>query len=148
MEKIQKNEISKEKVLQDAKEIVTKIVNELLKHEKEIGLELKLKLEESEKFAPCSCGGYLKVINYKGSKFLGCSNYPKCKITFTLPSTYLFSYAAQCELCNSPKIWISKGKQRYQKCLNPNCESNKLKKETNSKKSKSKRNENIRINQQ
>jgi DNA topoisomerase-1 len=148
MEKIQKNEISKEKVLQDAKEIVTKIVNELLKHEKEIGLELKLKLEESEKFAPCSCGGYLKVINYKGSKFLGCSNYPKCKITFTLPSTYLFSYAAQCELCNSPKIWISKGKQRYQKCLNPNCESNKLKKETNSKKSKSKRNENIRISQQ
>jgi len=129
MERIQNNEISKEQVLEDAKEIVSKIVHELLKHEKEVGLELKLKLEESEKFAPCSCGGYLKVINYKGSKFLGCSNYPKCKITFTLPPTYLFTYAGQCEICGSPKIWIIKGKQRYQKCLNQKCESNKLKEE-------------------
>ena len=138
MEKIQKNEISKEEVLQDARKIVSKIVEELLKHEKEIGLELKLKLEESEKFAPCKCGGYLKIINYKESKFLGCSNYPNCKITFTLPPTYLFTYAGSCEICSSPKIWIIKGKQRYQKCLNPNCELNKLK-EQETKKVKSKK---------
>ncbi|MEM3369308.1 MAG: DNA topoisomerase I [Candidatus Micrarchaeia archaeon] len=124
MEKIQNKEIQKEKVIEDAKEIVSTIVHELMNNEREIGSELKTKLEESERFAPCKCGGYLKVINYKGKKFLGCSNYPNCKVTFSLPPTYLFNYASQCQICGSPKIWIIKGKQKYQKCLNQNCESN------------------------
>lgn len=124
MEGIQNKKVAKEKVIEDAKRIVSAIVKELLSNEKEIGDELKTNLEESEKFAPCKCGGYLKVINYKDKKFLGCSNYPKCKITYTLPSSYLFKYAGQCEICGTPKIWIIKGKQRYQKCLNPQCKSN------------------------
>ncbi|MCX8202279.1 MAG: DNA topoisomerase I [Candidatus Micrarchaeota archaeon] len=136
MEKIQNKEISKEKTINDAKEIVTSIIHDILQHEKEIGTELKVNLEESEKFAPCACGGNLKVIDYKGKKFLGCTNYPKCKITFSLPPSYLFTYAGQCDSCNSPKIWIIKGKQRYQKCLNQNCISNKRKEETESKKEK------------
>ncbi|MEM3543445.1 MAG: DNA topoisomerase I [Candidatus Micrarchaeia archaeon] len=142
MEKIQNKEISKDKVIEDAKEIVSTIVNELTNHEKEIGIELKTNLEESEKFAKCKCGGYLKVINYKNNKFLGCSNYPTCRITFSLPSTYLFTYAGQCEICNSPKIWIIKGKQKYQKCLNQNCESNsklEINKEKSTKRSKNKK---------
>ncbi len=141
MEKIQNKEIQKEKVIEDAKDIVSTIVHELMNHESEIGSELKNKLEESERFAPCKCGGYLKIINYKGKKFLGCSNYPNCKITFSLPPTYLFNYAGQCEVCGSPKIWIIKGKQKYQKCLNQACESNtkqEAKKESKKKKDQKK----------
>ena len=136
MEKIQNKEVGKEKVIDDAKGIITSIMNDILSNDKEIGNFLKQQLEESEKFAPCKCGGYMKVINYKGRKFLGCSNYPTCRITFSLPPTYLFTYAGTCDICSSPKIWVIKGKQRYQKCLNQYCASNKKAEKTGEKEPK------------
>jgi DNA topoisomerase-1 len=124
---IQEDKISQQEVLNSAKQIITEVVNEMKNKEKEIGEELLEQVKKSEEFAPCKCGGKLRIIQKGKSKFLGCTNYPTCKITYSLPYT-LFNYAEQCQECNSPVIWIVKGKQRFKSCLNRECPS-KLRKE-------------------
>ena len=127
MESIQDDKMSQQEVLNSAKQIITEVVNAMKRKEKEIGAELLEQVKKSEEFAPCKCGGILRVIQKGRSKFLGCSNYPKCKITYSLPYT-LFNYAEQCSECGSPVIWVIKGKQRFKYCINRECPT-KLRKE-------------------
>lgn len=122
MEKVQNGSISEEKVIEDAKQVLKNILEDFEKNEEQIGTNLLAKLEESERFATCKCGkGFQKIIEYHGRKFLGCTDYPNCKITYSLPASGLFSFAELCEFCNSPKIWFIKGKSRYKYCLNKDC---------------------------
>jgi len=120
MEGIQTEQMSQKQVLDDAREIVSGIMGELKHSENEIGNELLEKLKETESFAQCKCGGTLRVLQKGSSKFLGCTNYPNCKITYSLPKT-LFSYAGQCEACGAPKIWIILKRQRFIACVNREC---------------------------
>jgi DNA topoisomerase-1 len=120
MECIQKEQITQQQVITNAKEIVTGILDDLKNSENEIGNELLEKVKETETFATCKCGGTLRVLQKGGSKFLGCTNYPTCKITYSLPKT-LFSYAGQCEACGAPKIWIIMKRQRFIACVNREC---------------------------
>ena len=121
IEGIQSGEITKEKVVDEAKKILIESVSNIEENKEEIGKLLSKTLEETERFAKCKCGGDLKIISFKGTKFLGCTNYPKCKITYSLPKTQ-FSYAGICEYCGAPFIWVAKGKQRFKYCLNRECE--------------------------
>lgn len=120
MEGIQEGKIEQEKVIADAKIILTEILADFSKKEKEIGGEILEKLKETEAFAACSCGGSLRVLQKGKSRFLGCTNYPTCRITYSLPYGF-FTYAGQCPQCNAPEIWVFKGKQRYKLCLNKEC---------------------------
>jgi len=122
MELVQNGKLSGQKVIEDAKLMLEGILSDFAKNEQQIGLNLLNKLEESERFSSCKCGkGFQKIIEYQGRKFLGCTNYPTCKITYSLPSSGLFSFAEICSFCNSPKIWYIKGKSRYKYCLNRDC---------------------------
>lgn len=122
MELVQEGKLSGEKVIEDAKTVLTGILEDFSKNEKQIGENLLAKLEESERFAPCKCRkGFQKIIDFKGRKFLGCTDYPNCKITYSLPASGLFSFAGLCERCGSPKIWFIRGKSRYKYCLNREC---------------------------
>jgi len=120
MGQIQEDKMSQEDVLNSAKQIITDVVNEMKRREKEIGEELLEKLKISEEFAPCKCGGKLRILQKGRSKFLGCMNHPNCRITYSLPYG-LFNYAEQCPACGAPVIWFIKGKQRFKMCLNREC---------------------------
>lgn len=54
----------------------------------------------------------------RGNSFVGCSGYPECKTTYSLPkgATVL---KATCEECGLPMI--SFGKPRQRACLDPKC---------------------------
>lgn len=122
MKMVQNGKTSEQKVINDAKNMLESILDDFAKNEQQIGANLLMKLEESERFASCKCGhGFQKVIEYKGRKFLGCTDYPRCKITYSLPSVGLFSFAELCSFCSSPKIWFIRGKSRYKYCLNRDC---------------------------
>jgi len=123
MEMIQEKKMEPQKVLSNAKQVLTEILSEFSQNQEKIGKFLLEKLEESERFAPCKCGnGFQRIIERKGKyRFLGCSNYPTCKITYSLPPYGFVNSAGLCETCKSPKIWVAKGKQRYTYCLNREC---------------------------
>ncbi len=123
MEMIQEQKIDQQKVISNAKGILTEILDDFTKNQQKIGTNLLEKLEESERFAPCKCGkGFQRIIERKGKyRFLGCSDYPNCKITYSLPPFGFVNSAGLCEFCKSPRIWAAKGKQRYTYCLNREC---------------------------
>jgi DNA topoisomerase-1 len=142
MEGIQQGKITQESVISETKKIIRDIINEIQSAETEIGKELLQKINETEAFAPCKCGGTLRILQKGQSKFLGCTNYPSCKITYSLPKS-TFSYAGQCTRCGAPKIWVLYKKQRFIVCLNNQCpekiEKLKRKEEKVKKKAKSKK---------
>ena len=121
MDMIQERKISQSEVIEEAKRILTEIIENMMKNEEEIGKELLKNLKETEVFAPCKCGGSLRIIKKSGKRFLGCTNYPECKITYSLPPKGLISYGGECEKCGSPTIWIISDKRRYRICLNREC---------------------------
>ncbi len=87
------------------------------------------------------CGAPMELRYWKGSYFLGCSNYPKCRNTVNLPPNLpykyidgrlivrdaLAEYAANteqtitCPHCGSPMALRTGRYGRYYKCTNPEC---------------------------
>lgn len=131
LEEITKGKIKKEKVVEEGKEILTKIIKEFAVNGKEIGQALGKGLQDSEKadiLGLCpKCGGNLSIRKSRiGKQFVGCSNWPKCSNGYPLPQyAKVVPLNKVCELCKSPKIKVfSKGKV-FEMCLDPNCESKK-----------------------
>jgi DNA topoisomerase-1 len=57
---------------------------------------------------------------------MGCSNYPECKSTYSLPPNALIKKSDKvCEKCNWPMLMsIKKAKRPWIFCFNPGCETN------------------------
>ncbi len=143
MEAIEKNEIKKEKVIEEAKKHLTKILQKFKENEEKIGKKLleslKETIKEEHELGICSkCGAELKIIkSHKTNKqFVGCSNYPKCKNIYPLPQNALIKHTKRvCPECKTPIIEvIRKGRKPFFMCLDPNC---KTKEKWNLKNSKS-----------
>ena len=62
-----------------------------------------------------------------GKNFIGCSNYPNCTNTYSVPqNAKIVATGKMCELCHTPKIKVfRKGKRPFEMDLDPNCESKK-----------------------
>ena len=134
-------------VIQKAEKNLTKISEDFKKQEKEIGKELieanqaLWDQEEQENKLGVECFGCKKgefLIKYSPrfkSYFIGCSSYPDCKQTCSLPSKSLIKKAGKnCEKCNWPMlISIKKARRPWVFCFNPNCPSKKEKAESKDK---------------
>ncbi len=132
MEKIQKGAATKDAVITEGKEIITGLIGKFKGKEAEIGSELLKGLKESENsslIGPCKLdGGNLILRRSKaGKNFIGCSNYPKCTNTYSVPqNAKIVATGKICELCNTPKIKVfRKGRRPFEMDLDPNCVSKK-----------------------
>ena len=131
MEKIREGQQNKEKILEDAKDAITKIIVDFKKHQKEIGQDLlKANRETQDEMAflgtcPVCKEGKLSIRKGKFGNFAACSSYPNCKTIFSLPSNALLKPAKKlCEICGYPMITsIRKGKRPQDFCINPECKS-------------------------
>jgi len=167
MEQIMQKRISKEKVIEESKETLLKILKEFKKKENEIGKnlleafiesqgnkkgkrsestkELTAEEEESikkslEKKKPADtiivgkcpkCGGDL-VVRYSrktGKRFVGCSNWPNCDVTYPLLQRgEIIPTGKTCPECgNAPIVKIKEHNREYEVCLDMNCYKNRRK---------------------
>ncbi|MDR1818916.1 MAG: DNA topoisomerase I [Methanobrevibacter sp.] len=120
LDKIMNEKASKNTVIDNAKNEVLSILKDIEKNEKEIGNGLYNAYQQSRIVGRCSCGGDL-VIKYSPrnkSTFVGCSNFPDCKIAYPLPrgANVLKS---KCEKCDLPMISYGRPVKRF--CLDPKC---------------------------
>lgn len=120
LEGIMEDKITKDTVIEEAKEELTSILDDINKNKNEIGKKLFEAYQESRIVGECKCGGNL-VMKYsprtKGT-FVGCSAYPKCKETYPIPRGANI-LKTKCEKCDLPMI--SFGKPRQRACLDPKC---------------------------
>jgi DNA topoisomerase-1 len=129
MERIKDGE-NERKAIEKGKEVLTRILGKFKENERKIGLELlaglrKKEAGENELGACPKCKtGTMRLIKMKaGSQFIGCSNYPNCTNTYSLPSKVKISAAKiPCPLCGAPIIkGFIKGRKVFEICPNPSC---------------------------
>ena len=127
-----------EKTIDVAKKAIIKISKDFKKNEDKIGKELvqanealwaQEKIDNQIGDCPVCKKGKL-LIRYSPRfkrSFVGCSNYPECKATFSLPPGSLIKKTGKlCEKCSFPLLMsLKKGKRPWIFCFNPNCETNK-----------------------
>ncbi|MBI5804235.1 DNA topoisomerase I [Candidatus Pacearchaeota archaeon] len=142
MEKIQESKSDFEKkekeVVEKAKHLITDISKEFKAREVEIGRGilqgiggLREYQDKMNTLRICpQCGkGELRILYSKktGRYFVGCSNYPNCTQTYSLPPNALIKKSEKdCEVCGFPKLLsIKKGRKPWEFCFNPECETRK-----------------------
>ena len=130
MEMIRQKKTTKEHVIDEAKKVVTDIVKDFKKNEKEIGKELLAANEETINVmthvgkCPNCKEGQLTIRKGKFGQFIACDKYPDCKTIFSLPSALIKPTKNVCEKCGLPKVMIIKKRKRPQEvCINPKCPS-------------------------
>ena len=109
----------KELIIDRAKVELTSILDDIENNKLKVGEELYKSYRESRVVGKCKCGKNLILIDRpRGSTFVGCSGYPECKSTYSMPmgATVL---KATCNECGLPLI--SFGKPRQRACLDPKC---------------------------
>jgi DNA topoisomerase-1 len=130
MEKIQEGKLEKEEVIGEGREILIQILDKWKRNEEKIGKEIveSLKITEAKEnvVGKCDkCGGNLKIIRMKGGRqFIGCSNYPKCRNIYPLPTgAFVKTTEKVCSECGKPVVFVARGKMRFEMCIDPNCPS-------------------------
>ena len=119
LEEIMGGNVDKDLIIEKAKVELTSILDDIEKNKLKIGEELYKSYRESRVVGKCKCGQNLILIDSpRGSTFVGCSGYPDCKSTYSMPmgATVL---KTTCEDCGLPLI--SFGKPRQRACLDPKC---------------------------
>ena len=131
MEKKKKSQ----EVLGEAKELLTDLLTDFKKKEKEIGAGLRVANVETRKQerligkCPACKEGDLRIIFSKKTKkqFIACNRYPACKTTFPLPGGKIQPMRKDCEKCFMPVIKVIRaGKRPFEMCINPKCETKAL----------------------
>jgi DNA topoisomerase-1 len=119
LEEILDGTVDKNLIIEKAKVEVNSILDDIENNKLKVGEELYKSYRESRVVGKCKCGQNLILIDRpKGSTFVGCSGYPDCKSTYSMPmgATVL---KTTCEECGLPLI--SFGKPRQRACLDPKC---------------------------
>jgi len=133
MEEIREKKLSEHKIVVEAKEELTKMLDKFKKNEKVIGAELltsyKKALETESYIGKCpKCGkGDLRVTYSRKSKrrFIACDKYPECKNIFNMPFGKVKATEKVCDKCHYPIIQIISGRRFQETCLNNDCPSKK-----------------------
>ncbi|HIH98810.1 MAG TPA: DNA topoisomerase I [Thermoplasmata archaeon] len=128
MDSIAKGEIRIEDVIDDSREVLSKEFETLEANQKSIGEEIIKALREQESVGRCpECGFPMLIrVSRKGEKFIGCSNYPKCRNTYSLPRYgKVISTHNSCKRCSAPIVKVVRKRKVYEICVNPRCETNK-----------------------
>ncbi|MFQ6012686.1 MAG: DNA topoisomerase I [Thermoplasmata archaeon] len=73
-----------------------------------------------------SCGGNLLQRRARGGKrFVGCTGYPDCNVTYPLPQRGLVTPLPEaCEVCGSPRVRIFAGRRPWTTCIDFDCPTN------------------------
>jgi DNA topoisomerase-1 len=130
MDEIQEHKKKTTQVLEEAKEVLTKILKIFKQHEKKIGEELIVANREAQEIAStigpcphCKKKGTLMLKRSKFGMFIACSAYPDCEKTFKIPVGGMVKPTDKiCDVCGHPIITvIKKGSYPKQLCINVNC---------------------------
>jgi DNA topoisomerase-1 len=113
----------------ESRQMLTSVMNSLEKEKEKIRISIKKAQIKQNTVGKCNkCGKPMIVrISKRNKRFVGCTGFPDCKNTFSLPQKgNVLVTEKECEKCGSPIVKIkSKGKRAWGLCINNNCSANK-----------------------
>ncbi len=128
MDRVANGKKSKQEVVGESRQLLSNALLQLLESKNEIGSAIRTAARSDSIFGPCSgqgCEGELLARRGRtGKRFLGCSAYPKCTVTFPLPQKGMINILPErCEDCGNIMIKVIGKRYRYKMCIDPNCKS-------------------------
>jgi len=117
------------KTLQDtvgeSRKMLTQVMKSLEKDKESIKSKIKDALREQKLIGRCPVCGHDMVIrsSKKGKRFVGCTNYPKCNNTYSLPQKGSVTKTDKtCSKCGAPVVRVKMaGRKYWYLCLNSDC---------------------------
>ena len=119
MDRIAEGGKSKEEVIEESRKLLEKVLRSLREDEESIRKALRSAIREQSRVGRCPVCGKDLVIRFSssGKRFIGCTGYPKCKVTYPLPQKGFLEKTGKTCRCGAPILRIG-GKER---CVNPDC---------------------------
>jgi len=125
MDNIAEGKEDESKVIKKSREMLHRVLTSLENNKHAIRSSLRKALTLQNTIGTCpSCGKPLVVRTASKSKkrFVGCTGYPNCKVTYPLPQKgRIIPTGKKCPVCGAPIIKINKKEM----CINPDCPSKK-----------------------
>ncbi|MCG9478937.1 MAG: DNA topoisomerase I [Actinomycetia bacterium] len=127
MDGIAAGDETREEVVDKSREMLKKVMARLKNEKEEIAKEIKNGVKEDLKVGKCTqddCDGDLIIRTSRNKKrFIGCSAYPQCRNTFSLPQKGLIlTTKDKCKECGFPIVKvINRGRRPWNLCINPQC---------------------------
>jgi DNA topoisomerase-1 len=124
MRRIAERKIGEAEVIEESREMLDRVFQELLGHQEEIGTSLRDGLRVDKIVGTCQgCGSELIIRrSRRGGRFIGCSGYPDCR--FTLPLPRMGSVVVTEKVCDQHRMnhirIINKGRRPWDIGC-PNC---------------------------
>jgi DNA topoisomerase I len=125
MDAISEGRISKENVVDESRDVLRRVYENLTESEKEFADIVWDGIRGDETLGKCPESGHNLIIrrNRKsGKRFVGCEGYPECRVTYPLPQKgTIIPMGTQCDACGSPEIKVLGGKRPWVTCINMDC---------------------------
>jgi DNA topoisomerase-1 len=119
--------------VKESREMLTKVMQELEPEKENIKTNITNAVREQNTIGTCpKCGKPLLVrVSKKAKRFVGCTGYPECTNTYSLPQQGGLTMTTKlCDACNTPIVKVKmKGRRTWDLCINSECPKKK-KKET------------------
>lgn len=120
-----------EETVRESRKMLTKVMEELEPEKEKIKENINNAVKAQNTVGPCpKCGKSLMVrVSKKGKRFVGCSGYPECKNTYSLPQQGGLTMTSHlCDACNTPIVQVKlKGRRAWDLCINSDCPKKKKK---------------------
>ncbi len=128
MTRIAEGEIHIQQVVEESRDMLNQGMELLMKHRMEIRGSLVSALQDQNTAGPCpNCGKPLLIRQSRyGKRFVGCSGYPRCNVTYPLPQRgKILPTTESCETCKAPIVkLIARKKKPRIFCVNMDCSTN------------------------
>jgi len=129
MNRIAEGKTGMAEVVTESREMLEKAMSLLMKNRMKVRESLLSALKDQNTVGTCpECGRPLIIRQSRyGKRFIGCSGYPKCTVTYPLPQRgKILPTGKACEVCGAPIVkMVTKGKRPREFCVNMDCPSNK-----------------------
>ena len=114
-----------DQTIEESKKMLIKVIDEIEKNRESIRENISSAQIMQTSVGKCPLCGRDMVIrkNREGKRFVGCTGFPACKNTYSLPQKgMVLRTDRKCKKCGAPVVKIiMKGKKPWWLCLNPEC---------------------------
>ena len=129
MDDIAAGKKQKEAVIKESQDILDGVLDTLEQNKTDIGSTIRDALVTRNSVGKClNCDGEMVIrSSRKGKRFIGCSKYPDCDLTFPLPQQgKIIPMNTTCNSCGAPIInVINRNQKPWRMCININCSTKK-----------------------
>ncbi len=115
-------------VVGHSRELLAKVMDELIPKAGDVGLMLKDASADDAKVGVCPKSGHDLLIKQSvktRGQFVGCSGWPDCDVTYPLPQGKIEAVDEACPVCGTPQVKVIQFRSKPRVvCLDPGCETN------------------------